>query len=261
MRIIVCVKHVPDPQSDRSFTEDGHLDRTAGDGSMNEMDEYAVEAALALADARGARVTAVTMGPPEAEDAVRRALQMGADDAVLVTDPALAGSDLFSTAAVLGAVVTKLAAEEPVDLVLTGTVALDALSGVMPALLAAELALPCLTLATEVALVNSSVRIKREGETVEILEAPLPAVVSVTDRANSPRFPDFRRIVAARKKPVTTWSLADLPLDPSAVGAAAARTHVVAAAARPPRTAALLLADDGTAGAVLADYLIKNGLA
>ena len=267
MKIVVCVKHVPDIQSERSLGPDGRVVRDGGDGTLNELDENAVEAALVLAAAAGSgagtdsEVVALTVGPAEAADAVRRALQMGADRAVHVVDDAVAGSDVFGTAAVLAAAVRHLAADGPVDLVLTGMAALDGLTSLLPAALATELDLPQLTLAAEVEVTDGAVRIRRELDSAsEELTAPLPALVSVTDQANSPRYPNFKGIMAARSKPVTVLTLADLGVDPTRVGAAGARTRIVEAAPRPPREDRVLLTDDGTAGTQLARFLVERKL-
>src|SRR5690554_4469393 len=152
MNIVVCVKHVPDVQGERGFTPEGRVDRSQGDGTLNELDENAVEAAVQLVEAHGGEVTVLTMGPADAEDAVRRGLQMGAAHAVHVQDDVLAGSDAFATAEVLAAAVRRLGQETPVDLVVTGMASLDGLMSVVPSLLAARLGLPQATLAAEVAV-------------------------------------------------------------------------------------------------------------
>jgi electron transfer flavoprotein beta subunit len=262
MKIVVCVKHVPDIQSDRTLGPDGRVVRDGGDGTLNELDENAVEAALVLAAAAGeSEVVALTVGPAEAADAARRALQMGADSAVHVLDDAVAGSDVFGTTAVLAAAVRHLDAEATLDLVLTGMAALDGLTSLLPAALAAELDLPQLTLAAEVAVTDGVVRVRRELDGAsEELTAPLPALVSVTDQANSPRYPNFKGIMAARSKALTVLGLADLGVDPATVGAAGARTRVVEAVARPAREDRVLITDDGTAGTQLARYLAEKKL-
>lgn len=261
MKIVVCVKHVPDVQGDRGFTDEGTVDRSQGDGTLNELDENAVEAAVQLVERHGGEVTVVTMGPADAEDAVRRGLQMGATHAVHVQDDALAGSDAFATAAVLAAAVRRIGEEAPVDLVVTGMASLDGLMSVLPSLLAAHLDLPQATLAAEVTVEGDVVRVRRElDHATEVLEAPLPALVSVTDQANQPRYPNFKAIMAARKTPVTTWSLADLGLDAGEVGAAAARTRVLEATPRPPREDRVLITDEGDAGVRIAQYLVENRL-
>ena len=261
MRIVVCVKHVPDLQSERRLTEDGLVDRSQGDGTLNELDENAVEAALTVAAAEGGTVTALTVGPDDAEDAVRRALQMGADDAVHVVDDALAGSDVFATAAVLAAAIRLLGSEEPVDLVVTGMASLDGLTSLLPSVLAAELDLPPVTLAAELTVADGVVRARRElDHASQVVTAALPALVSVTDQANAPRYPNFQGIMAARKKPVRTVDLAELGVDAGAVGLGAARAEVVEAAERPAREDRVLIADDGQAGVALARYLADHKL-
>ena len=263
MKIVVCVKHVPDIQSERSLGPDGRVVRDGGDGTLNELDENAVEAALVLAAAdEGSEVVALTVGPAEAVDAARRALQMGADRAVHVRDDAVAGSDVFGTVAVLAAAIRRLGDDGPVDLVLTGMAALDGLTSLVPAALAAALDLPQVTLAAEVTVEGGEVRVRRELDGAsERLSAPLPALVSVTDQANAPRYPNFKGIMAARSKPVAVLSLADLGVDPATVGADGARTRILEAAPRPPRENRVLVTDDGTAGAQLARFLVEHDLA
>lgn len=260
MRIVVCVKHVPDVQSERGFV-DGRVDRASGDGALNELDENAVEAALQLVATHGGEVTVLTVGPDDADDAVRRGLQMGAHHAVRVTDDAIAGSDAFGTALVLAAAVRHLAAAEPVDLVITGMAALDGLMSVVPSLLAAYLDLPQATLAAELTVTDGVARVRRELDHVtEVLEVDLPALVSVTDQANDARYPSFAGIMAARKAQVTVWSLAELGVDPSTVGDVGARTLVLTAEPRPVREDRVLITDTGQAGAALAAFLDENGL-
>ncbi|WP_029290167.1 electron transfer flavoprotein subunit beta/FixA family protein [Cellulomonas sp. HZM] len=262
MRIVVCVKHVPDIQSDRALGADGRVVRDGGDGTLNELDENALEAALVLAEEAGGEVVALTVGPDDAVDAVRKGLAMGADDAVHVVDDAIAGSDAIGTARVLAAAVRHLSQERPVDLVVTGMAGLDGLTSLLPTALAALLDVPALPLAAEVTVADGTVRVRRElDQATEVLEATLPAVVSVTDQTNEPRYPNFKGIMAARKKPVTTLTLADLGLAATDVGAAGARTQVVEAAPRPTREDRVLINDTGDAGIRLAAYLVDNQLA
>jgi len=261
----VLVKHVPDIQSERALGPDGRVVRDGGDGTINELDENAVEAALLLVEQHGGEVVALTVGPADAVDAVRRALQLGADAGVHVLDDAIAGSDVFGTVAVLAAAVRRLGADAPIDLVLTGMAGLDGLTSLVPAALAAELDLPQLTLATELTVVATgsgwTARVRRDlDHATEVLEAHLPALVSVTDQANEPRYPNFKGIMAARKKPVEVLELADLGVDPTTVGDAGARTEVVDAARRPARENRILVTDDGDAGLRLAAYLVENKL-
>lgn len=264
----MCVKHVPDLQSDRSLGDDGRTVR-GEDDVLNELDENAVEAAVALAEAHGGEVVALTMGPGDAVEALRRALQMGADQAVHVTDERAAGSDVLGTARVLAAAVRKLGEEAPVDLVVTGMAALDGLTSMVPVALAADLELPALTLATDLTVEDATVTITRTlGDAVEVQRGPLPAVVSVTDQANDPRYPNFKAIQAARKKPVTTWDLDDLGLADTGVeadggpevGVAGAGTRVLAAERRPQREQGQIVNDTGDGGARLAAFLVENKL-
>ena len=215
MRIVVCVKHVPDMQSERRF-EDGRLVR-GEDDVLNELDENAIEAAVQLKEAeenadREGEVIALTMGTEDAEDALMRALQMGADRAFLVSDEFLEGSDVITTASVLSVAIAKIAHEfGPVDLVVTGMASLDAMTSMLPGALAAKAHMPLLGLARSMSVEDSAVTIERsvDGFT-ETLRAALPALVSVTDQINEPRYPAFAAMKAARKKPLDQWSIDDL---------------------------------------------------
>ena len=264
VRIVVCVKHVPDIQSERALGPDGRVVRDGGDGTINELDENAVEAALALVEATegsGGSVVVLTVGPDDAADAVRRGLQLGADESVHVVDDSIAGSDVIGTARVLAAAVRHLDAQEHVDLVITGMAGLDGLTSLLPTALAELLDLPALPLAAELTVEGSTVRVRRIlDHASEVLEATLPALVSVTDQANEPRYPNFKGIMAARKKPITTLTLADLDVDASRVGALGARTEVLEASARPPRDNRVLVQDTGDAGVRLAAFLVDNQL-
>lgn len=268
VRIVVLLKYVPDITSDRRFT-DGRVVRDPAEGSLNELDENAVEAALRIVEALPEpaegedphEVVAVTVAPEAADIAVRKAYQIGVGRGIRVTDEALAGSDYFGTTAALAAAVRRLGEDQPVDLVVTGMAALDGLGSVVPALLAEELGWPQLTLATSVSLEDRTLTITREADdAVETLAAPLPAVLSVTDSANSPRYPNFTLIMAARTKPIEVWTAADLELDPAEVGLAGARTTTVDAAPRPPRGELQLVVDKGEGGTALAQFLITNDL-
>ncbi len=264
MRVLVTVKFTPDLQSQRSFTE-GLVTRTADDGSMNELDEHAVEAALQLVEAAGeGEVIALTAGGADAVAAVRKALQLGATQAIHVSDEAIAGSDVFGTATVLAAAIQKVHAEQPLDLVITGMAALDGLTSMLPTALAARLDWSQLTLASALT-VDAAARtatIRRDlPDAHETVTARLPAVVSVTDEANKPRYPNFKLIMAARSIPVTTWTLSEIGVDAGAVGADAARTVVLDASPRPPRVNRQVVTDTGEGGKALAAFLIERGLA
>ncbi|GAA4416508.1 electron transfer flavoprotein subunit beta/FixA family protein [Georgenia halophila] len=271
MRIVVCVKYVPDLQAERSLDADGHLVRGLDDG-INELDENAVEAALGLAEAAGedtaAEVVALAVGPDDAVDAVRRALQMGAASGVHVLDDRVAGADVMGTARVLAAAVRTIEQDGPVDVVVTGMATMDGLSSMVPAALAAELDRPALTLASRVSLEGRTLTMTRSiGEADEEQAAELPVVLSVTDQLNEPRLPGAKSLMSARKKPVATWSLDDLAggaelagdAEPGGDGALAATT-VVTAEPLPPREAGRIITDTGDAGTKLATYLVENKL-
>lgn len=251
MKIVVCIKHVPDVQSERRL-EEGRLVRGEED-VLNELDENAVEAAVSLAEDLGGEVVALTMGPEDAEDGVRRALQMGADAGVVVTDDALEGADVVATARTLAAAITRIG---QVDLVVTGMASLDAMTSMLPGALAAALGVPALTLANALRVDEDTVTVTRTVGTVsEVLSAPLPALVSVTDQANEPRYPNFAAMRAARKKPVESWTLAELDLEPAAPAIA-----VVESEQRPAREAGIIRTDAGEAGRELAAWLVANKL-
>jgi electron transfer flavoprotein beta subunit len=252
MKIVVTVKYVPDAQADPRFAADNTVDRAAVDGLLSELDEYAVEEALKITEAAGGEVTVVTVGPEAASDAVRKALQMGASAGVHVVDDAIHGSDAIATSLLLAKAIQTL----EYDLVITGLASTDGGTSIVPALLAERLGLPQLTVASEVTIDGSTVRIRRDGDTsTEIIEAALPAVVSVTDQINEPRYPSFKGIMAAKKKPVTTLSLADLGVGGDEVGLAAAWTAVLTATKRPPRQAGQVVTDEGDGGARLVEFL------
>jgi electron transfer flavoprotein beta subunit len=256
MNIVVCVKYVPDAQSDRTFNEsDNTTDRVGVDGLLSELDEYAVEEALKLVEASEGEVTVVTIGPDEAADALKKALQMGADKAVHVKDDAIHGSDAIATSLVLAEAVKKAAGGTP-ELVLTGMASTDGTMSVVPAMLAERLGLPQVTFASELTVDGQQVTIRRDGDAAsETIVATLPALVSVTDQINEPRYPSFKGIMAAKKKPVEEWSLADLGVDASQVGLDAAWTKVESFTKRPPREQGQIVTDEGDGGTKLAEFL------
>ena len=257
MNIVVCVKYVPDAQSDRSFRDsDRTVDRDGVDGLLSELDEYAVEEALKIVDAAGeGEVTVLTVGPAAAANAIKKALQMGADRGVHVEDEAIHGSDAAATSLVLAEAVRKATGGTP-ELVMTGMSSTDGVMGVVPAMLAERLGLPQVTYASELTVGEGTVTIRRDGDTAsETIEASLPALVSVTDQINEPRYPSFKGIMAAKKKPVEQWGLADLGIDTSQVGLDAAWTSVVSVTKRPPRAQGQIVADEGDGGSRLAEFL------
>ncbi|MFJ4312114.1 electron transfer flavoprotein subunit beta/FixA family protein [Streptomyces anulatus] len=253
LRIVVCVKYVPDATGDRRFADDLTLDREDVDGLLSELDEYAVEQALQIADgADDAEITVVTVGPEDAKDALRKALSMGADRAVHVEDDDLHGSDVMGTSLVLAKAVEKAG----YDLVICGMASTDGVMGVLPALLAERLGVPQVTLLSEVAVDGGVVTGRRDGDTAsERLQASLPAVVSVTDQSGEARYPSFKGIMAAKKKPVESLDLDDLGLDADEVGLAGAWTAVDSATERPARTAGTIVKDEGEGGRQLAEFL------
>ena len=256
MKIVVCVKHVPDVQSERRL-EDGRLVRGEED-VLNELDENAVEAAVSLAEEHDGEVIALCMGPQDAEDGVRRALQMGADRGVIVSDEHLAGADVVTTARVLAAAIAQIGQDAPVDLVITGMASLDALTSALPGALGAATGLPTLTLANSLEVEGSQVTITRQlGSVTEVLTAPMPALVSVTDQANEPRYPNFAAMRAAKKKSVDIVTCADLGVN---LGEAPILVSVVDAAQRPAREAGIIRTDAGEAGRELAAWLVENKL-
>ncbi len=254
MKIVVLVKHVPDATADRQLDPaDSTTDRDGVDGLLSELDEYAVEEALTVAETAEAEVVALTMGPPQAADALRKALQMGAASAVHVQDDALHGSDAVATSLVLAKALDKLGA---VDLILTGMASTDGGMSVVPAMLAERLGRPHVGFVGDLEVTGGTVVAHREGESaVETVEVALPAVVSVTDQINEPRYPSFKGIMAAKKKPVETWSLADLGVSPDEVGLSAAWSAVESFALRPPRGHGEVVTDEGEGGVKLAEFL------
>ncbi|MFD5680063.1 electron transfer flavoprotein subunit beta/FixA family protein [Streptomyces bacillaris] len=253
LRIVVCVKYVPDATGDRRFADDLTVDREDVDGLLSELDEYAVEQALQIADgADDAEITVVTVGPEDAKDALRKALSMGADKAVHVEDDDLHGTDVMGTSLVLAKAVEKTG----YDLVICGMASTDGVMGVLPALLAERLGVPQVTLLSEVAVDGGVVSGRRDGDTAsEQLEASLPAVVSVTDQSGEARYPSFKGIMAAKKKPVQSLDLDDLGIEADEVGLEGAWTAVDEAAERPARTAGTIVKDEGEGGRQLAEFL------
>ena len=255
MNIVVCVKQVPDTAVERTLTADGTLDRASLDGLINELDEYAIEEGLKLAEAHGGEVTILSMGPAKAADSIRKALSMGADKAVHVVDDGLAGSDALATSLALSEALKAVG----FDLVILGSESTDARTGVVPAMLAERLGVPQLTLASKVDVDGSSVTIRRvTDDGYAVVTGSLPAVVSVVEKINEPRYPTFKGIMAAKKKPVQVLTLADLGVDAGSVGLANAATWVDDFASRPPRAAGVIVKDDGDGGGKAAAFLAER---
>ena len=209
-KIVVCIKQVPATSADKRYTADFRLDRVSVESIINPLDEYAIEQALRLVEADVLdQLTYLSMGPEQATEALRRALAMGGDDAVLVTDPALAGADEWSTARVLAAALDRLAP----DVALMGMASDDARGSLVPGAVAAMRGLPLLSYGSELRLTDGAAQVRRLSATgFDILEAPLPVVATVTDQVGEPRYASLKGIMAAKRKPLQTWSLGDLGL-------------------------------------------------
>jgi electron transfer flavoprotein beta subunit len=254
-KIVVAVKYVPDATADRTFSSDNTVDRAGVDGLLSELDEYAVEQALQVVEAGDGDVTVLTVGPEQASDAIRKALQMGADAGVHVQDDAIHGSDAFATSLILAEAVKKL----EYDLVFFGMASTDGGLGVVPTLVAERLGLPAVTFASEITVDGDKVTIRRDGDiAAQTIEATGPLVVSVTDQTGEARYPSFKGIMAAKKKDVQEWTLSDLGIDASAVGLDAAWTEVESFEPRPPRTAGEIVTDEGDGGTKLVEFLASK---
>src|ERR1700742_3730751 len=258
VNIVVTVKQVPDPYAEKKLDpSDMTTDRKSGDNVMNEMDEYGVEEALRIKEAHGGEVTSLTMGPEKAVEAIRKALSMGADKAVHLSDDSLHGSDAIQTSAALAGVIKTLDA----DIVGVSTEASDARGGVMGALLAEQLGLPQLTMARKVTVDPDAKKITIERQTEDgymTAEAAMPAVVGVVEKINEPRYPSFKGIMAAKKKPLTVLSAAYAGV--TSAGSEAAATAVDGAEPRPPKAAGQIVKDEGDGGVKVAEFLAAQKL-
>lgn len=263
MKIAVCVKQVPDSWAEKKMIN-GLLDRDGVDAVLNDLDEYAVEEALRIVEAHGGNgeggsntLTLISMGPTRTTEAVRKALSMGADDAIVVTDGALAGSDALATSRVLAAVI----ASGGFDLVLCGTESTDARMSVVPAMLAQRLGWAQLTFAGSVVVDPDArnVTITRVTEAgVDTMKAQFPAVISVIEKINEPRYPSFKGIMASKKKTIDVRSLATLGVDAGLVGSSGAWSKVNDATPRPPRAAGIKVVDEGKGGEALVNFLAEK---
>jgi electron transfer flavoprotein beta subunit len=252
MNVVVCVKQIPDPAEPGKLEADNTLDRS-GKLILDESDSYGVEMALQLADAAGGgEVTLVSMAPNAETGGLRTALAMGAAKAILVSDDALSGAGALDTAKVLAAAIKRA---EP-DLVLAATESSDGYTGTVPEQVAALLGLPSITFAKHVEIGDGVVNVQRQTEAgYDEVEAPLPAVVSVTAGVVEPRYPSFKGIMAAKSKPVDQPSLGDLGIDPSTVGAAGAGQQIVSVEDAPAREAGEIVEDDGEGFQRIVAYL------
>jgi electron transfer flavoprotein beta subunit len=257
LNIVVCVKRVPDTAAEKNLdTGDFTLDRDNVEAIVNPVDEYAIEEALRLKELHGGEVTVLTMGPDGAEkDAVRKALAMGADKGVLVKDDAFHGSDAMATAYALSLAL----AQQDLDLVILGSESTDAREAVVPQAVAQNLAMPGLTLAKKVEINDSTIRIEREEEGgYSVLEADLPAVVSVVKGINEPRYATLKGIMGAKSKAVEVLSAEDIGVEASEVGAAGSKVEVLSAEPRPPKAQGEVVMDEGDGAGKLADFLQTN---
>ncbi len=254
MNVVVCVKQVPDTTARKEFLPDNRINRAAVENVINPFDEYAIEEALRLKESQGGSVTILTMGPPSAEDSIRKALAMGADSGVLVTDPALEGSDAWSTALVLSRALARL----DYDLVMTGMESTDARTGLVPAALAEQLKLASLTYASRVEIADGKVRVNRQipGGYQEV-EAVYPAVVSVVKGVNEPRYPSLKGIMAAKRKEIQKLGFSDLDLPADSAGKTGEKAKAVEVTPRPEKPAGEVIRPDSpeAAAGAIADFL------
>lgn len=257
MRIAVCVKQVPDATAPKRIDpETKRLDRS-GEVALNATDLNAVEEAIRIKEARGGEVVLVSVGPERALESLRKALAMGADRALLVSDEAIAGSDLVATSRVLAAALERVEA----DLVLFGQASSDGDGAVLWAAVAERLRRPLVSQVAALTIDDGSLTGKRQTEHgYDTIRAPLPAVVAVSDAINEPRYPSLKGIMGAKAKPQEVLSLADLGLEPSLVGEAGSRTTVLALGPPPSRGESLKIEDDGTAAQRILDYLLERRL-
>jgi electron transfer flavoprotein beta subunit len=257
VKIAVCVKQVPDATVHKRLDPTTHrLDRS-GESALNPTDLNAVEEALRLRDAHGGEVAILSLGPEKAMDSLRKALAMGADRAVLVSDQAAAGSDLVATSHALA---TALAREE-VDLVLFGQQSSDADGAVLWAAVADRLRRPLVSQVAELTIDGDTLTGKRQTEFgYDVISAPLPAVVAVSDAINEPRYPSLKGIMGAKSKPQETVSLAEAGIEADRVGEAGSKTTVRAVAPPPAKSDQVKIEDDGGAAEKIVDYLAEKRL-
>jgi electron transfer flavoprotein beta subunit len=258
MNIVVLVKQVPDTEAVRKLNpSDNTVDRASVDAVINYIDEFAIEEGLRLKEAHGGEVTILTVGPERATESIRKALSMGADKAVHVTDEALHGADAIQTAKVIAKTLGSL----EWDLVIAGSEATDSRMAIVPALVAEALGAPQLTLARKVTVDGSTVTIERVYDSgYESVQGATPAVVSVVEKINDPRYPSFKGIMAAKSKPIDVKSLSDLGVDAGTMGLANAWSQVTSFENAPPRAAGQTVKDEGNGATAIADYLASKKL-
>jgi electron transfer flavoprotein beta subunit len=253
MNVVVCVKQVPDPNSPGQLDPSTHLLKRDGELVLDPGDEFGVEAGLQLAEKHGGEVTVISMGPERGLDAVRKALAMGAARGVLISDESLRGSDALTTAKVLAAAIGK----QQFDVVITATESTDGYTGVMPQMLAGLLDIPAVTFAKSVSYEGDTLTVERQTETgIEVVEATLPLVLSVTAGVNEPRYPSLKGIMGAKQKPLDRPTLADLGVE--GLGGATAGEKITAVEAAPERAAGEIIQDDGEAAKRIVDFLAER---
>lgn len=253
MNLVVCAKQVPDTTAKKELVDGFRLKREGVETVINPFDEYAIEEAIRQRDAHGGDVVIVMMGPPSAEDTMRKGLAMGADRGVLISDPDLVGSDVWVTARALGATLGQMS----FDVVLCGQESADARTGLLPGSLAEVLGLPLLTFAQKLEIEDGTVRIQRQAPGgYQVVEAPVPALVGVVKAINEPRYPSLKGIMASKRKEITRKSMQDLGLDQDQAGFAGARTEVVAATPRPEKAQGQVIKEPPEVAArLIADFL------
>jgi electron transfer flavoprotein beta subunit len=255
VKIAVCVKHVPEGTAHARIDPETKRLNRSGEGAINPFDTHAVEEALRIKDAQGGELLVVSMGPQSAQDSVRKALAMGADSALLVTDDAAAGSDLVATTNALAAALEPEAA----DLVLFGQQAGDSDGAVLWAAVADRLRRPVISQVAELTVADGKVTGKRQTEFgYDTIEAPLPAVVAVSDAINEPRYPSLKGIMGARSKPQRSVSLSELGVEAGSVGDAGSKTVVHGLNDPPPRGDTVKIEDDGSAPEKIVEYLAEK---
>lgn len=257
MKLIVLMKQVPDTEEERRLqTSSALLDRNASQGVADEINERALELALSYKDAnRGTEVVLLSMGPEPAQKSLRKGLQMGADSAIHVSDESLSGADSIHTARILAAALQ----DSEFDLIIAGNESTDGGGGVVPAMVSELLGVPMLGSLNTVVIQAGTVEGQRQEDyrTMRV-RASMPALISVTERVAEPRFPNFRGILAAKRKPLIPRRVEELP----AVGPerTTARSVVLAVRERPARAAGVKIIDQGDAGLKLAEFLVSNRL-
>lgn len=252
MNIVACIKQVPDTAAEKKLNADLRLERTGIENIPNPFDEYAIEEALRTKEANGGTVTALCMGPDGAKEALRKAIAMGVEKAVLVTDPKLAGSDAWATAYVLSQALKKM----EYDIIFCGMQSTDATTALVPSALAEFLGIPQHTYTGKLGIDEGHIASQRQTESgYDVVTSAMPALVGVVKGINEPRYPSLRGIMQAKRTEITIWSLADLGIDASEVGASGAKERVLSFSAREPRKGGQVIQDEGDSAAKVAEFL------